>query len=331
MKKWYFSDNGQISGPFSVNDASTLLANNSNLYGWNPSFSQWLPVVQIPEFSELITDRKSVTQVSKELINAFLSKKRDLNKKINLINEAIKRSKNKLNEFEAIISKYNKLTEGLSTEVIDNIQPIEKKKLSMSKQLLELNKAVDIAKCEIIEVVQEFGDLVLNENKTINESAGALDLTDLPELKLNNKTKERDLTDSTISNVKQTNTSNDNFHKIHKDSHPVNQSISPQVSTSKVRGVDNKKLAKDTDITNTEDKSMPISNEESVRAGNKPFHDVKSKFKFVFKSKNEEAPLKLSDKLKQTNHDEVRVIQNDNKEGLEEGEEQKKRRRRRRR
>ena len=114
MKKWYFSDNGQVSGPFNINDVSSLLAKNNELYGWNPSFSQWLPVAQIAELSEFISESKPVTQISKELIDKFVSKKRDLNKKIKLIDELIKNTKGNLYTFEEIIKNYNNLTQVFS-------------------------------------------------------------------------------------------------------------------------------------------------------------------------------------------------------------------------
>jgi len=331
MKKWYFSDNGQVSGPFNMNDVSTLLAKNSDLYGWNPSFSQWLPVTQIPEFKGLIADSKPVTQISKELINTFVAKKRDLSKKIKLIDEATKRSKSKLNEFEAIISKYNQLTEGLSIEVKANIEPVEKKKLLMSKQLVELTKAIDIAKDEIIEVVKEFGDLVMSEN--MSDSADVIDLADLPELKSRNKT-ERIVSANVISDkVKQA--SVNNVKEEINDSTSVSQRVVQKVSTNEITGLKNNDLTKEPNIINIENKAAVISDEVTVNPGSKAFSDVKNKFKSVFKAKSEEPSMKLSDRLKQANHDkedEVVLLNTEGKGGLYEDDEGpiKKRRRRRR-
>lgn len=331
MKKWYFSDNGQVSGPFNMNDVSTLLAKNSDLYGWNPSFSQWLPVAQIPEFKDLIAESKPATQISKELINTFVSKKRDLSKKIKLIDEATKRSKSKLNEFEAIIGKYNQLTEGLSIEVKANIQPVEKKKLLMSKHLVELTKAIDIAKDEIIEVVKEFGDLVMSEN--MSDSADIIDLADLPELKLRNKTEKTISSNVTPEMVKQV--SVNNVKKENNDSTSINQTVVQKVSTDEIAGLKNNYLAKETKVINIENKAAAISDEEPVNPGSKAFSDVKNKFKSVFKAKNEEPTMKLSDRLKQANHDkedEVVLVNAESKDGLYEyDEEQIKKRRRRRR
>jgi len=76
MKKWYFSDNGNVTGPVSVDSATSLFANGGDLYAWNASFSQWLPVTLIPELSNIIPTTKVAAQVPKELIDKFIQKKR---------------------------------------------------------------------------------------------------------------------------------------------------------------------------------------------------------------------------------------------------------------
>jgi len=185
MKKWYFSDNGNVTGPVSVDSATSLFANGGDLYAWNASFSQWLPVALIPELSNIIPTTKVAAQVPKGLIDKFIQKKKDLNKKVLLIEESLKATKNNMLQLERVINHYEQLTSALTTEIQCNIEPINRKHATMSKQFNELMRAVDIAKQEIIDVVKEFGELVLSKVSKTKE----LDLyaEDLPEMHQRNE------------------------------------------------------------------------------------------------------------------------------------------------
>ena len=163
MDKWYLSENGRVTGPFNIDDVQRCIAKNSDLYGWNPSYSHWLPVVKIKELSVFLPEVQSSEQVSKALIDKFVNKKQDLNKKVALINSSIGMTVEKMVQFEQEINKYKELTTALSSDVKDNIVPLEKKHNGIGKQLNDLQKALAISKQEINDVVKEFGDLVLNK------------------------------------------------------------------------------------------------------------------------------------------------------------------------
>ena len=302
MKKWYFSDNGNVTGPFNVNEAKPLLAKNSDLYGWNPSLSQWLPVTQLLELREFVLESKPATQVSKELINKFVTKKRDLNKKVNLIDDVIKQTQTKITLFEKEIAKYKNLTESLTSEVQDNIVPIDKKYQLMVKQLKELTKATEIAKNEIIEVVQEFGDLVLS--KTSENTEDVLELNDLPTL---NNTVNRDA----LVQVKKDIVPEAVDSKV-DNSQPIKKTSDEKIETSNIATIDNKitdeakvtilKEPKDvTKVDNTTSTlTVPIESKAAIEnKDKKTFDNVKNRLKSVFKHKVEEPPMRLSDQLKQ--------------------------------
>ena len=169
MEKWYLSDNGQVSGPFSIDDVQGLIANNSDLYGWNPSYSHWLPVIKIQEFSEFLVHEKPPEQVSKALVDKFVTKKRELKKKALLIDSSVEATLQTMSYFESEINKYRELTSSLSDEVKENIAPLEKKYKSISNKLDDLQRAVVISKQEISDVSQEFSEFVLNKSSENNE------------------------------------------------------------------------------------------------------------------------------------------------------------------
>jgi len=328
MKKWYFSENGSVSGPYSMSEANTLLKKNNDVYGWNPTFSQWLPVTQIPEFSELIPDSKPAAQVPKELIDRFVTKKRDLNKKIKLIDETIKNSEEHIKLFDNEINQYKSLTESLSDDVKNNIVPLEKKHQLVIKQLLELKKAAEIAKHEIIDVVQEFGDLVLSK---ANESeAGLSELKELPELK--SETSKR------INSEHAGSVNSTTSIKARTKSYNAPKNVEPTetlnvVAQKKVQ-INSKEIESDTSTSEHSQEKTSVNEENSEQNA---FSGVKNKFKSVFKPKVEEPTIKLSDKLKQLEQPPKEVVTQDATQGvnddelIEDSEEQKTTRRRRRR
>ncbi|UJF22924.1 DUF4339 domain-containing protein [Shewanella sp. OMA3-2] len=156
MKKWFFSHDGDVTGPLTEVEAITFVQNQPNCYGWHPAFSQWLPVSHISEFSGLVSQPESPAQIPKELINEFTSKRRELTEKLVEMDESIKYSKTYLYELEQEINIYKRLTSKLSDEVRNNISTIESRYEGYQTLFEELIHAVSIAKSEIAEVTAEF-------------------------------------------------------------------------------------------------------------------------------------------------------------------------------
>ncbi|XPF94517.1 DUF4339 domain-containing protein [Colwellia sp. RE-S-Sl-9] len=329
MKKWYFSDNGKVTGPYSLNDASSLLAKNNELYGWTSSFSQWLPVALIPELSEFISDAKPAVQVSKELIDKFVTKKRDLNKKVVLIDEKIKKTQAHINTFEKEINNYKNLTESLSSDVQDNILPLEKKYQLVTKQLKELIKASEISKHEIIDVVEEFGDLVLS--KSNEDSAVLSELKELPEL---NNTADKVV--QIKETVKKTPVKVSPPEVVKTEAHKTVGKSAVVDKTTVEKVVHLKESAEPNTQTSPSSHTDEPIEEKLADGENKAFMGVKNKFKSVFKPKTEEPVMRLSDQLKQLDKvpkEEPVFIDSDinmDDDLLEDNDDKKKRRRRRR-
>lgn len=156
MKKWYFSHNGDVTGPLSEAEAREFLQNEPNCYGWHPSFTQWLPVSHINEFAGLVPPPESPAQIPVELITDFSKKRKELHATINNMDESVKYTKTYLYELEQEINIYKRLTSKLSDEVRNNISSIEVKYEGYLKVFEELINAMNIAKSEIGEVTTEF-------------------------------------------------------------------------------------------------------------------------------------------------------------------------------
>ncbi|GGN73505.1 MULTISPECIES: DUF4339 domain-containing protein [Pseudomonadati] len=161
MKKWFFSHDGDVSGPLTQSEAIAFLQNEPDCYGWHPSFTQWLPVSHIGEFAGVVPPPTSPAEIPTELINEFNTKRNELHEKINEMDESVKYSKTYLYELEQEINIYKRLTSKLSDDVKNNINTIENKYEGYQKILEELVDAVSIAKSEITEVTSEFDKRVV--------------------------------------------------------------------------------------------------------------------------------------------------------------------------
>lgn len=182
MKKWYISENGNVSGPFDLSDIKKLVSKEKDLYGWNPSFKHWLPVSQIGEFQDFLPESNESNQISEALIEKFVSTKRDLSKKLSLIDDSIESTVKSMNSFDDKITYYKELTNGLAPEVKDNIFPLEKKYNSLNKQLDDLEKAAVIAKKEISDTVVEFDELVLDTTNKNAKNSSTLAFASTPKV-----------------------------------------------------------------------------------------------------------------------------------------------------
>ena len=182
MKKWYISENGKVSGPFNLSDIKKLVSKEKDLYGWNPSFKHWLPVSQIGEFKDFLPESTESNQISEALIEKFVSTKRDLSKKLALIDESIESTVDSMNTFDEKITYYKELTKDLAPEVKDNIFPLEKKYNSLNKQLDDLEKAAVITKKEISDIVVEFDELVLDTTNKNAKGSSKLAIASTPEV-----------------------------------------------------------------------------------------------------------------------------------------------------
>ncbi|WP_057831683.1 GYF domain-containing protein [Colwellia sp. TT2012] len=156
MKKWYFSNNGEITAPLDLDAAKDYLASNPNVYGWHPSFNQWKPVNCISEFVDVLPPTVQAPLIPKEISDQFLAKKQRLEVKLTSIDDSINHSQSSLAKFEQQIASYKDLTKNLNDDVKGAIDNIEKKYKNLSRKLSQVKDAVDIAETEISAVVDDF-------------------------------------------------------------------------------------------------------------------------------------------------------------------------------
>jgi hypothetical protein len=156
MKKWFFSNNGEITAPLDLEAAKDYLAANPNVYGWHPSFTQWKPVNCISEFVDVLPPTVQAPAIPKEISDKFLAKKQRLASKLTSIDDNINHSQSSLTKFDKQIEEYKDLTQNLNDDVKGAIDNIEKKYNSLRRKLSQVKEAVNIAETEMTEVVDDF-------------------------------------------------------------------------------------------------------------------------------------------------------------------------------
>lgn len=156
MKKWFFSNNGEVTAPLDLDAAKDYLASNPNVYGWHPSFTQWKPVNCISEFADVLPATVQAPLIPKEISDKFIAKKQRLLSKLASIDDSINHSQSSLGKFEKQIESYKTLTQNLNDNVKDAIDNIEKKHKSLNRKLSQVKDAVHIAGKEMTEVVDDF-------------------------------------------------------------------------------------------------------------------------------------------------------------------------------
>ncbi|KGJ87711.1 DUF4339 domain-containing protein [Colwellia psychrerythraea] len=156
MKKWFFSNNGEVTAPLDLDAAKDYLASNPNVYGWHPSFNQWKPVNCISEFVDVLPPTVQAPLIPKEISDKFLAKKQRLETKLTSIDDSINHSQSSLVKFEQQIVDYKDLTKNLNEDVQGAIDNIERKYKSLSRKLSQVKDAVHIAEKEMSEVVDDF-------------------------------------------------------------------------------------------------------------------------------------------------------------------------------
>lgn len=173
MKKWFLSQDGELTGPLTEAEAIAYLQDKPNCYGWHPTFSQWLPVSHIAEFVGRVPAVESPAKIPKELIDGFNTKRTELQHTFGAMDESIKYTKTYLYELEQEINIYKRLTNKLSDEVKQGIGGIESTYQGYQKVLEDLVYAVSMAKVEMEEVTAEFDQRLLEREKDLASAPAA--------------------------------------------------------------------------------------------------------------------------------------------------------------
>lgn len=160
MNTWIFSKNGQVTEPLDLASAKKYVVENNDAYGWQASYTQWLPVNSINEFSALLPERKVGAQLPQKIVDEFLSKEQALSKRLEQFNKELASGEAIAQEFEQEIANYKQLTVNLSDEVKGNINEIELQYHELQNQLNVIRQSVQTSQQELSGIVKDFNQKV---------------------------------------------------------------------------------------------------------------------------------------------------------------------------
>ncbi|TWX71762.1 DUF4339 domain-containing protein [Colwellia demingiae] len=140
MKKWFFSDNGKVTGPLELKESNELVSKNPDLYAWHPSYTHWVPVSCIDEFEVSITPPPPPIEIPKHLIDGLIGEEKELITTLDRIDKTIKITSDSLYEIDAELDNYGKIAHNLTEEVRAVVKTIEEQYAALQKNLANVIK-----------------------------------------------------------------------------------------------------------------------------------------------------------------------------------------------
>ena len=160
MNTWIFSKNGQVTEPLELAAAKKYVVDNEDAYGWHSSYTQWLPVSSINEFSALFPKPKENPQLPQKIVDEFLLKRQQVELRYEQLNKTLAIGDENTKNFEQEITNYKQLTVNLSDEVKSNINEIEQQYSELFKQLSDIKQIVASSQQDLNNIVQDFNSKV---------------------------------------------------------------------------------------------------------------------------------------------------------------------------
>ena len=140
MKKWFFSDNGEVSGPLGLKESNEFIANNPDVYAWHPSYTHWVPVSCIDEFEVVVSPPPPPIEIPKGLIEDLIDEEKDLISTLDRVDKTIKITADSLYEIDAEVEGQRETTHNLTEEVKVVVKAIEEQYASLQKNLANVIK-----------------------------------------------------------------------------------------------------------------------------------------------------------------------------------------------
>jgi hypothetical protein len=164
MNKWYFSKKGSITEAMNFESAKEFVVNNPDAYGWQESYTQWLPIHCINDFADITPTFKPLAEIPQEIVDEFNYKAQNLVTKLQNVNADISDNETFAQEFAQEINTYKELTQQLSPEVQANISSIEQQYDVLQQKLNSIKQNTRQAANEISKIVAGFDLRIANKS-----------------------------------------------------------------------------------------------------------------------------------------------------------------------
>ncbi len=142
MKKWFFCDHGEVTGPLGMKESNKLISQKEGLYAWHPSYTHWVPVSCIKEF-ELSVAPPPLPPMTLPLakLDELQSEEKQLISILERIDKTIKMTTDSLYEVDINLAAYTEKTHNLSEQVKVTVKSIAEQYASLQKNLANVIKS----------------------------------------------------------------------------------------------------------------------------------------------------------------------------------------------
>ncbi|WP_372873135.1 GYF domain-containing protein [Shewanella sp.] len=138
MKEWYFSHNGEVSGPLGLAESKLFIASNPDCYAWHSSLAQWMPAYHIDEFELDLPPPPPPKAIPKALIAHFVQREQQLNQSLRRVEDTLKTIENSRADLESQIMETKGVTQTLNQEVNTTLRSINEQYEALQKKLAGL-------------------------------------------------------------------------------------------------------------------------------------------------------------------------------------------------
>jgi hypothetical protein len=140
MKKWFFYDDVDVYGPFSLKESKELILNKPNLYAWYPSYKHWVPVSCINELDLSAMPPPPPIDIPLAKHADLIGEEQHLISTLERIDKTIKITADSLYDIDTDIGTYNETTKNLSKQVKVTVKSIADQYASLQKNLANVIK-----------------------------------------------------------------------------------------------------------------------------------------------------------------------------------------------
>jgi hypothetical protein len=143
MKKWLFSNDGEMTEALTFDEAQSYVKkhSNSNLYVWNPSFTHWLPLHEVKEFTVDINIPPPPVAIPTDLLEEYKNKEEALFKTLARVDNTLGNTRSAISEIGHDIDTYCGFTEELNSEVKETIAKIHEQYNALQSSIKASSKS----------------------------------------------------------------------------------------------------------------------------------------------------------------------------------------------
>jgi len=140
MKKWFFYDHDEVSGPFGLKESNELIARKPNVYAWHPSYTHWVPVSYIAEFELSVNPPLPPNNIPITKHEDSKDEEKQLITTLERIDRTIKITADSLYEIDTDLDSFTNTTQNLTGQVELAVKSIANQYTSLQKNIANIIK-----------------------------------------------------------------------------------------------------------------------------------------------------------------------------------------------